>query len=443
MDHHPVQPSQSLIANLRSLTESEKWPEFDALEAEFSRSFDAGSEDAGQLREHNSLVQAMQAPETGVHRTLETKMRWAAVEMARVKRVQIRADALMAEAKVMRDEVGREMRRVRAVEDEGESEISRHEEAVASIEGRLGRIVREREGRRVAQERRFKAAVGRLWQTVEDGQGVRHVIPTALRLPPPARSFPEANQPSPPHFPPNAPPNVPPPAHQATGQIPFKRKLNTNPPLPLSHKRPKALTPEHWDPSFLTPEAGLLGSVSWEQFHNDESKYPLYKRWLCQRRPREVRGKRVRRGAQSWVVYKCPAHPAHVIDSQKELLKHYELNHVDVKTSAERMRECAVHVRGCGVALVESHNGRITRDTYMVDWGSEGPVSGGGGGVASTAAGGKQGGGEDVREQVAGAMRFSDSTCITHANRSTRDDPMRKSMHLYADQSLLPVNYYK
>ncbi|TLS22275.1 uncharacterized protein PpBr36_09853 [Pyricularia pennisetigena] len=580
MERHPLQSNQSLIASLRSLTEYEKWPEFDALEAEFNRCFDAGSEDARQVREHESLVQAMRAAEAGVHRALETKTRWAAVEMARVKRVQIQADALMAEAKVMQDEAGREMKRARAVEDEGETEISRHEEVVASIKGRLGRITREREGRRVAHERRFKAAVGRLWQTVEDVQGVRPVageapaqgpaplllstpfshkkpgstnpkalsisqllintkeepssatshpcspplwertqlptpesrgpfcwpaphrgpnaspqprnelsplgsarsdakpsclvthlnyttwhqhqpmhpqsqqettqrkrravecapkpdstpalavpqlaipsgastrsfspascsplsttsslshIPTALRLPPPTRSFPGAIQLSPTHFPPHAPT----PARPTTGQVPFKHRHNTIPPPPLSHRKPKPLTTtagnetettENWDTSFLTPEPGLLGSVSWEQFHSDRSKYPLYKRWLCQRRQR-VRGVRGMRGPPRWLVFKCPAHPAHVIDSQKELERHYRRDHVDVKTSAQRLRECGVHVRGCRLALASSHNARITRDTYAVDWGSEEAVSGGGGGDE------RKGGG--VREQVVRAV---------------------------------------
>ncbi|KAI6347828.1 hypothetical protein MCOR25_010894 [Pyricularia grisea] len=605
MNHHPLQRNQSLIASLRSLTELEKWPEFDALEADFNRSFDAGSEDARQVREHDSLVQAMQAAEAGVHRNLETKTRWAAVEMARVKRVQLQADALMAEAKVMRDEAGREMKRARQVEDEVESEISRHEEVVESIKGKLGRIAREREGRRVTQERRFKAAVGRLWQTVEDMQGVRPVvgethaqtqvqvqpkkvkperpaplllsssfshtrpdstsqnspqeknaldiesqstrdrpigalsisqllidpkeepssatshssppppwdciqlpipdtrgqfhwppprpgpdalpppgvprsdaksssrvislpsyktwrqhqpvspppqleptgrkrravecmpqsdttvamtapqlsipcgvsvrslspvscsplsttsslphIPTTLRLPPPIQSFPTEIQPS--HHP---LPHVPPPAQPTTGQVPFKRKHNTIPPPPLSHQKPKPAdrddveAADRWDTSFLTPEAGLLGSVSWEQFRNDSSKYPLHKRWLCQRRKRVKGARGAGRGPLRWLVFKCPAHPARVIDCQKELERHYLRDHADVKTAEKRLEECAIYVRGCRDALASSHNARITRDTYAVDWGSEGPVSPGGVGD------GRQGGG--VREQVPRAV---------------------------------------
>ncbi|EHA46465.1 hypothetical protein MGG_02592 [Pyricularia oryzae 70-15] len=580
MDHHPLQPNQSLIANLRSLTESEKWPEFDALEAEFSRSFAAGSEDARQLDEHDSLMLIMRDAEAGMHRALRTKTRWAAVEMARVKRVQVQADALMAEAKVMRDEAGREMKRAREVEDQGESDIARLEEVVASIKGRLGRIARERERRRLAQERRFKAAVGRLWQTVEvdEGQRVRPAvgetraplqslarpkrekpqrpaqlllsspfslrrsgssgqdcseekkslptrnrpigalsisqllvdpkeegtqlpmpevcgqfcwpppcqgpksaradakssppclvsppnhtawhqyqpvhpqfqqettprkrravecvsqleanaavtvpqlsipsgastrsfstascsplstssslshIPTALRLPPPTRSFPLTIQPSPPIFLPHVPPAA---QQQPTGQVPFKRKHNTKPPLPLSHKQPKPPTPtttstthapahERWDASWLTPEPGLLGSVSWEQFRSDGSRYPLSKRWLCQRRPR-VKGCRA---PPRWLVFKCPAHPARVMDSQKELEKHYARDHADVATPAQRLRECGVHVRGCRQSLASSHNASITRDTYAMDWGSEGPVSGGEG---------RQGGRERVGRAV-------------------------------------------
>ncbi|KAI6269110.1 hypothetical protein MCOR28_009667 [Pyricularia oryzae] len=459
MDHHPLQPNQSLIANLRSLTESEKWPEFDALEAEFNRSFAAGSEDARQLDEHDSLMLIMRDAEAGMHRALRTKTRWAAVEMARVKRVQVQADALMAEAKVMRDEAGREMKRAREVEDQRESDIARLEEVVASIKGRLGRIARERERRRLAQERSFKAAVGRLWQTVEvdEGQRVRPVpvhpqfqqettprkrravecvsqleanaavtvsqlsipsgastrsfstascsplstsstlshIPTALRLPPPTRTFPLTIQPSPPHFLPHVPPAA---QQQPTCQVPFKRKHNTKPPLPLSHKqrKPPATTtttttdapaPERWDASWLTPEPGLLGSVSWEQFRSDGSRYPLSKRWLCQRRPR-VKGCRA---PPRWLVFKCPAHPARVMDSQKELEKHYARDHADVASPAQRLRECGVHVRGCRQSLASSHNARITRDTYAMDWGSEGPVSGGEG---------RQGGRERVGRAV-------------------------------------------
>ncbi|KAI6612680.1 hypothetical protein MCOR14_011694 [Pyricularia oryzae] len=310
MDHHPLQPNQSLIANLRSLTESEKWPEFDALEAEFNRSFAAGSEDARQLDEHDSLMLIMRDAEAGMHRALRTKTRWAAVEMARVKRVQVQADALMAEAKVMRDEAGREMKRAREVEDQRESDIARLEEVVASIKGRLGRIARERERRRLAQERSFKAAVGRLWQTVEVDEGQR-----------------------------------------------------------------------------VRPVPGLLGSVSWEQFRSDGSRYPLSKRWLCQRRPR-VKGCRA---PPRWLVFKCPAHPARVMDSQKELEKHYARDHADVASPAQRLRECGVHVRGCRQSLASSHNARITRDTYAMDWGSEGPVSGGEG---------RQGGRERVGRAV-------------------------------------------
>ncbi|KAI6541837.1 hypothetical protein MCOR10_000504 [Pyricularia oryzae] len=327
MDHHPLQPNQSLIANLRSLTESEKWPEFDALEAEFNRSFAAGSEDARQLDEHDSLMLIMRDAEAGMHRALRTKTRWAAVEMARVKRVQVQADALMAEAKVMRDEAGREMKRAREVEDQRESDIARLEEVVASIKGRLGRIARERERRRLAQERSFKAAVGRLWQTVEvdEGQRVRPVV--------------------------------------------------------------SVMAPERWDASWLTPEPGLLGSVSWEQFRSDGSRYPLSKRWLCQHRPR-VKGCRA---PPRWLVFKCPAHPARVMDSQKELEKHYARDHADVASPAQRLRECGVHVRGCRQSLASSHNARITRDTYAMDWGSEGPVSGGEG---------RQGGRERVGRAV-------------------------------------------
>ncbi|KAH9437179.1 hypothetical protein MCOR02_000834 [Pyricularia oryzae] len=369
MDHHPLQPNQSLIANLRSLTESEKWPEFDALEAEFNRSFAAGSEDARQLDEHDSLMLIMRDAEAGMHRALRTKTRWAAVEMARVKRVQVQADALMAEAKVMRDEAGREMKRAREVEDQRESDIARLEEVVASIKGRLGRIARERERRRLAQERSFKAAVGRLWQTVEvdEGQRVRPVVSVMAQ-------------------------------QQPTCQVPFKRKHNTKPPLPLSHKqrKPPATTtttttdapaPERWDASWLTPEPGLLGSVSWEQFRSDGSRYPLSKRWLCQRRPR-VKGCRA---PPRWLVFKCPAHPARVMDSQKELEKHYARDHADVASPAQRLRECGVHVRGCRQSLASSHNARITRDTYAMDWGSEGPVSGGEG---------RQGGRERVGRAV-------------------------------------------
>ncbi|KAI6285420.1 hypothetical protein MCOR27_002339 [Pyricularia oryzae] len=369
MDHHPLQPNQSLIANLRSLTESEKWPEFDALEAEFNRSFAAGSEDARQLDEHDSLMLIMRDAEAGMHRALRTKTRWAAVEMARVKRVQVQADALMAEAKVMRDEAGREMKRAREVEDQRESDIARLEEVVASIKGRLGRIARERERRRLAQERSFKAAVGRLWQTVEvdEGQRVRPVVSVMAQ-------------------------------QQPTCQVPFKRKHNTKPPLPLSHKqrKPPATTtttttdapaPERWDASWLTPEPGLLGSVSWEQFRSDGSRYPLSKRWLCQHRPR-VKGCRA---PPRWLVFKCPAHPARVMDSQKELEKHYARDHADVASPAQRLRECGVHVRGCRQSLASSHNARITRDTYAMDWGSEGPVSGGEG---------RQGGRERVGRAV-------------------------------------------
>uniref|UniRef100_L7IRI1 Uncharacterized protein n=1 Tax=Pyricularia oryzae (strain P131) TaxID=1143193 RepID=L7IRI1_PYRO1 len=432
MDHHPLQPNQSLIANLRSLTESEKWPEFDALEAEFSRSFAAGSEDARQLDEHDSLMLIMRDAEAGMHRALRTKTRWAAVEMARVKRVQVQADALMAEAKVMRDEAGREMKRAREVEDQGESDIARLEEVVASIKGRLGRIARERERRRLAQERRFKAAVGRLWQTVEvdEGQRVRPAVgetraplqslarpkrekpqrPAQLLLSSPfslrrsgssgqdcseeKKSLPTRNRPIGALSisqllvdPKEEGTQLPMPEEttprkrravesqqQPTGQVPFKRKHNTKPPLPLSHKQPKPPTPtttstthapahERWDASWLTPEPGLLGSVSWEQFRSDGSRYPLSKRWLCQRRPR-VKGCRA---PPRWLVFKCPAHPA------------------------RRLRECGVHVRGCRQSLASSHNASITRDTYAMDWGSEGPVSGGEG---------RQGGRERVGRAV-------------------------------------------
>nr|EAQ70899.1 hypothetical protein MGCH7_ch7g306 [Pyricularia oryzae 70-15] len=332
MDHHPLQPNQSLIANLRSLTESEKWPEFDALEAEFSRSFAAGSEDARQLDEHDSLMLIMRDAEAGMHRALRTKTRWAAVEMARVKRVQVQADALMAEAKVMRDEAGREMKRAREVEDQGESDIARLEEVVASIKGRLGRIARERERRRLAQERRFKAAVGRLWQTVEvdEGQRVRPAVD---------------------------------PKEEGT-QLPMPEVCGNN-----------------------TAEKARRGIVSWEQFRSDGSRYPLSKRWLCQRRPR-VKGCRA---PPRWLVFKCPAHPARVMDSQKELEKHYARDHADVATPAQRLRECGVHVRGCRQSLASSHNASITRDTYAMDWGSEGPVSGGEG---------RQGGRERVGRAV-------------------------------------------
>ncbi|KAL5906660.1 hypothetical protein ACKVV1_011061 [Pyricularia oryzae] len=450
MDHHPLQPNQSLIANLRSLTESEKWPEFDALEAEFNRSFAAGSEDARQLDEHDSLMLIMRDAEAGMQRALRTKTRWAAVEMARVKRVQVQADALMAEAKVMRDEAGREMKRAREVEDQGESDIARLEEVVASIKGRLGRIARERERRRLAQERSFKAAVGRLWQTVEvdEGQRVRPVVgetrvplqslarpkrektqrPAPLLLSSPfslkrsgsngqdfseeKKSLPARNRPIRALSisqllvdPKEEGTQLPMPEicaqQQPTGQVPFKRKHNTKPPLALSHKRPKPPTtttttttttteapaPERWDASWLTPEPGLLGSVSWEQFRSDGSRYPLSKRWLCQRRPR-VKGCRA---PPRWLVFKCPAHPARVMDSQKELEKHYARDHADVATPAQRLRECGVHVRGCRQSLASSHNARITRDTYAMDWGSEGPVSGGEG---------RQGGRERVGRAV-------------------------------------------